>query len=299
MLLPLLQFVKFRPGPGPSFLVDLYAKYFRNVFLFGFALAVCRQLFGDTIVCQNSETSSLSPMYVETRCFLNGTVTLDPVTRNTVMTHDYYQWVPVLLLLASFHFHFPLQIWCRAFGSYADFIRGAKDEASTRQVVNAVGKLQGLFWKTWMLECFYLMHSFMGIWLLDTFFNNVWSQNSFTTAGTIKKLFPEHGVCLFRYVAGSAEKEAKILCLLPLNSVYRKLFVVVFETFKLLTAVHGLLFCHRLWLICRIGLTRIDGWWTTRIAIHSAETWTARCDLEEFLDSGETFKEAHQKCLSA
>lgn len=221
-LLPLLKFSA-KHSPSYSVLIDIYQIYVRNFILFCTGLSMVRVLFGEIIVCQNT-VNSLTQTYIDTKCFINGTMTRED---DAIIYHDYYQWVSVYLLLLAFGFYLPYSIWLKYFGHYINRLENLAEKPN--DVIQIIRDTKGnlIFFKTLALEFFYLIYLFFVLFLTNVFFNRLWSLNDWSLTA-VYKIFPDMGFCFFEYNHSSGISEGKFNCLLPLCSIYRKIFVSLY-----------------------------------------------------------------------
>ncbi|GBO20043.1 hypothetical protein AVEN_86387-1 [Araneus ventricosus] len=97
-MIPLVQLLKFKgAGRSHSIIIDFNQIYVRNLLLFGFGLCMARQFSGPDIIC-HIDTKSIDALYINTKCFINGTMTLPTEQQDNVIYHNYYQWVSIVLL---------------------------------------------------------------------------------------------------------------------------------------------------------------------------------------------------------
>lgn len=278
-MLPLLHLITFTGGKSHSFLVDLYQTHVRNLLLFGFGLSMARQIFGENIICHLMK-QSVTQSYADTKCFINGTMTLGD---HPTVYHDYYQWIAIVLLLLALGVYWPFSIWFQFNGSYIKEIStNITDEKSCERVMEVLKSSRGcgMFWKTWTLEIVYALHLLMMGYALDRFFNHMWSKSGWSWTA-IDILFPESGRCFVDYYSGGDVTIGRFTCLLPLNSVYRRVFWVLYLVALLLMCLHVVVFVHRLFLSIRLGREYVDLFWTWKIAETSAETFHAKQMLQE------------------
>lgn len=107
-MLPLLHLLKWKGShrgniQSCSMLVDFNQIHIRNLFLFCFGLGLAKQMFGENIECQHNK-HDIEKKVLEMKCFINYTRT---TFMDETLIHDFYQWIPVILLLLAFSFHFP------------------------------------------------------------------------------------------------------------------------------------------------------------------------------------------------
>lgn len=268
-----------------SLLIDTHQIYVRNIYLFCFALSMTRHIFGENIICQ-LDGNKLSQIMLDTKCFVNGTFTNLTHTKNPVMPilyHDYYQWVPIVLLLLAFSFYFPYRIWSSYVSGFikeiTTDIKSAEDCYKIFQVIHD-SKGDGLYWKTLALECWYVIQLSIQIFIIDVFFNRMLSLSSWSWK-IIPILFPEMASCFYDYYSGGGMTTGRFRCLLPLNSVYRKIFVVLYWAMAGLLVLHGLFLIYRIMLVIVLGLKTINVWWCVQIAQSQANSWHAKRILKE------------------
>lgn len=263
----LLHMMKFGSKRSHSAWVDFQQVHVRNLLLFCFGLSISRQLFMENINCQVTG-NELQKSFADTACFINGTMTPGDPT----VFHDYYQWVSIYLLGLAFCMHFPLSVWFAAFGGYLDEIRTRCEEAK-EPVCPMIRDSQGcrLFWKTWALEWIYCLHLLVQGWVANVFFNRQWSQWGWSWTA-IPVLFPDEGVCHLEYFTAGGSTAGKIRCLLPLGTVYRKIFFALYVTAVLLLTMGVLVLCYRTALLARRGKL-INVWWAMTIAERETKTW--------------------------
>lgn len=253
-----------------SNLVDFHQIHVRNLFLFVFALSLSRQFFGDNIVC-NLYREGVSQHFVQSACFVNGTET--PRTGQKNLSHHYYQWVQIVMLLAAFNFYMPFKIWTKLFGWYLEQLTTKIDsiESATRTLqLLRISNGNCMFWKTWALEIFYLIHLIAHIFLFDTFVDNIWSSHGWRLKNITNTIFPDEGVCWFRVFSTADWNYVKVMCFLPLNCLYRKVFVFLWFLTVSLLAMHAFVFTYRVYLLKKWSPKQINAWWCFKIAQNTA-----------------------------
>ncbi|GIY64790.1 innexin [Caerostris extrusa] len=237
---------------------------------------MARQLFGDNIVC-HSARASLSQSYLDNKCFINGTMTMDEKFQPLVY-HDYYQWVAIVLLLSAFTSYFPFSIWSRRCGSYLnELTTKIHDDSSCERLYKLVEKSRGnyMFWKIWALEWYYMVHFVVHGIVFDKFFNRVWTDKGWSWTA-IDTLFPESGFCNFDYFNGGDLTTGKFVCLLPLNSVYRKVFWGLYVLAIFLIVLQIITFFYRVLTVIRFGNKWVNVWWVLHVAQSEAQTWESQ-----------------------
>lgn len=271
-MLPLLHLVKFRGGQrrSHSFLVDVYQVHVRNLLLFSFGLSMARQIFGENIIC-HAMRQHIEQSYLDTKCLINGTMT----GKDPAFHHDYYQWIAIVLLLLAFSIYFPYAVWFNRYGSFInELTTSIKDAESCKQLFKVIQKSKGnnLFWKTCTLEMAYLANLFILVFLLNRFFNQAWSSAQWSWKA-VNVLFPESGDCFLNYYSGGDETTGRFTCLLPLNTVYRKVFLVLYGVAIALIILHGLAIVYRIHMVMKLKPKYVNMFWACKIAIRSAEKY--------------------------
>lgn len=282
---PLIHLEKFslKHRQSYSILVDFQQIYVRNVILFCVCLSMIRLLFGDVIICQNSG-NEVSQMFIDTKCFINGTFTKDTIP---FIYHDYYQWVSVYLTLLSIGFYFPYSIWSKFCGSFIRHLEilSEKPNDAIRVIKESKGNL--IFFKTLSLEIIYIVHLVIIILLTDLFFNGLWSRFNWSLTA-INKIFPDNGTCFVDYFQNSGMTYARLNCLLPLCSIYRKVFSVLYLLCIVLFVSNVIMMIYRITLIYR-KWKFIDMWWAIMIVNQHTISWNVKkelhCELKELFEN--------------
>lgn len=280
---PLLQLVPLNATHKESFsfFLTVYHVYVKNCLIFCTGLTLMRFLFGNVIECLN-DNRYFSPTFMNIKCYLNGTLTQEP--GQPTLYHDYYQWVPVYLILLAFGFHFPYSLWSRHYGKYLRTLESlaTKSEEMIQMIQDSNGNF--IFLKTIALELFYTVYLVGIVWITDIFFNHLWSRFHWSWRA-VYKIFPDHGECFFNYHHSSGTSENKLQCLLPLCSIYRKIFVTLYFGVWGLMALNGWMVVYRL---CWIGYRKewMNVWWAFTIAEQCADTWRIQKDMRRALKNG-------------
>lgn len=260
-----------------SVLVDVQQLYVRNVILFCVGLSMIRFLFGDVIICQNTE-SDISQMFVDTKCFINGTFTKDTIP---FIYHDYYQWISIYLLLLAFGFYFPYSIWLKLFGGFIRHLETLSEKPHDAVQIIKESKGNLIFFKTLSLEIVYIVYLIITLILTDAFFNGLWSRFNWSLAA-VNKIFPDNGTCYIDYFQSSGMTYARISCLLPLCSIYRKVFSLLYLLFLLLFILNAVMMTYRITLIYRKRKC-VDMWWAFMIVNQHTISWNVKKELDHQL----------------
>lgn len=279
-MLPLLHLLKFKGSilkrNSHSFLVDAHQVYMRNLFLFCFGLSLARQFFGENIVCHRAGAALLQN-FIDLTCFINGTFTID--SNENILYHDYYQWVSILLLFLAASFYVPFRAWTRRYGSFLEELT-SKDIDDYTRVCQLIHESKGnmMFVKTWCLELFYAFHIAYNLELIDWFFNRIWSSNGWKWSA-VYTIFPDMGKCFIDYITGGDVTHGKFFCLLPLSTIYRRVFIILYGAMILMIVMHLLFLFYRLYLVFRYGITDLNRWWCLSVARQLAPHWESKISI--------------------
>lgn len=272
----LLQLIKFnhKNSKSHSILIDFQQIYIRNVILFCTGLSMARVLFGENIICQ-STVKSLTQNFIDTKCYINGTMTKGDINEiNSTIYHDYYQWISVYLMLLAFAFYFPYSIWSKLVGNYLRHLENLADKPNEAIQVITDSKGNLIYLKTWTLEFFYIIYLFFILYVTDLFFNNLWSLSGWSW-NAVYKIFPDNGSCYVHYYQSSGETHAWFNCLLPLCSIYRKIFLTLYGFILFLISFNVFMTMYRIRLfVCKRKF--IDVWWAFLIVQHSTISWSTK-----------------------
>lgn len=283
MIPPLLHHVKFKSklDKSPSIFVNIQQIHVRNLLLFCFGLAMSRQIFGDNIVCHIMR-QAVSQSYVDNTCFINGTL-----SKNGNLNYNYYQWVSLYFVWLAFCFYLPFSIWSKWCGFYIQQLTTNVDDTIQQcQIKSLIQRSNGnsIFWKTFALEMAYVIHLGIQLEITDVFFNRAWSQGKWSW-NAIPNIFPDEGRCFIEFVSGGDVTMGKFICLLPLCSVYRKIFYLLYIVVVGLLIYSFLVFAYRLALFGKYK-DHINRYYAYGIAKNAAKTWQGRDQLMTPQDSG-------------
>lgn len=273
MILHLITLVN-SSGKSGSSLADFQHVCMHTFLLACTGLSWARQIFGESIHCHVGR-HDVPQVFVDAYCLINGTVTMD---RPPPLHHDYYQWVSVYLLMLAFSFRIPYLVWSRYCGFYIEELCGDQ----TDRILETIRRSKGysLFYRTWALEGSYAVLLAVQVYATDLFFNRVWSRSHFSWRA-VAKMFPDTGKCEWNYYSGGGLTEGKFVCLLPLNSAYRKIFFVLYGAFVVLILWNMLGIVQRLIRVV-VGRDRVNVEWSLTIAKSNARTWEAKEKIEKY-----------------
>lgn len=280
-LLQLIKLHKPKDSQSHSLLIDFQQIYIRNVILFCTGLSMARLLFGENIIC-HSTVKSLTQNFIDTKCYINGTMTKG-TDGNVSIYHDYYQWVSVYLLLLAFGFYFPYSVWSTLFGKYLQHLENLADKPieAIQVITDSNGNL--LFLKTLVLEFFYVIYLIFILYATDLFFNNLWSLSGWSW-DAIYKIFPDSGSCVIHYFQSSGTTHASFNCLLPLCSVYRKIFLTLYGLILILILFNVFVIIYRIRLVvCKRKC--INVWWAFSVVQQATTSWNVKKKFDMALNA--------------
>lgn len=250
-----------------SLLMVLHCKITSFILLTGTLLLSMRQYFGDPIECLNSVGPSIPKSLIKQYCWLGGIFSVVPrdVNQPNVklenVYHKFYQWVYFILMIQGVLFYLPRYIWkkmengriChllekltkRHVEEYPEIERSH----ITQEVVDTLEIGSELYFWYCFSDFACLVHLLLEIWFTDKLLNGEFvhlGSNWLSSFNTEKlqlrapmrignnqndfmaRIFPRLAKCSFPLVGSSGTQEIiDSLCLLPLNTINEKLFLVL------------------------------------------------------------------------
>lgn len=276
----LLHLVDFNSKQNQSYSIFLtvYHMYVRNIILFCTGLTMIRFLFGNVIECLNDNVR-FPQRYMDTKCYINGTLTKE--SGHPILYHDYYQWVPVYLIILAFGFNFPYLLWYEQYGNYLQCLEKLADKPEELIQVIKDSKGNLIFLKTVALEYFYAVYLIFILFVTDVFFNKLWSYFNWSWTA-VYKIFPDNGMCYFTYNQSGGSSENKLNCILPLCSIYRKIFITLCFLVWVLMAMNVWMILYRIVLMLHKKKC-INIWWAFKIAEQCAPSWHMKKQIKREL----------------
>lgn len=210
----------------------LYYLHTRNYFILSFVVSITTQFMGDAVIlCNLAGEKSLSEQTAYSFCYLNGTYT---VVNNHTFYHHYYKWISMVLLIESFTFYLPYFVWCTHCKKYIqDLIYDKNDNVLEINETRCKFLLKEIRNSNFHM---YKKHLFLEL----TFFVNVILQFILLHALLNFKFFMLDFNILFPYVTkcelnviGFSGDVIKLnpTCHLPLNILYKKIFLIIYIWF--------------------------------------------------------------------
>lgn len=188
--------------------------------------------------------------------------------------HNYYQWVVFFLCFQAALFYFPKLVWNNVEGGLMKSISSGLNTTLYREedvgdrksvvldyIVTHIRMHNGYVFKYWLCELFCLVNVILQMYLIDAFLGN-----QFLTYGTqvieysnmdqdervdpMVHVFPRMTKCTFHKFGHSGTIERHdAFCLLPLNILNEKIFILQWFWFVILAVVTGVLVLYRLALL--------------------------------------------------
>lgn len=214
---------------------SMYYIYTRNIFILSFLLSITNQFMGESVIfCNMAHETSISETMVYSFCYLNGTYT----TYNGIRYyHHYYKWISLTLILEAFAFYIPYFIWSHICYNYIENITYSKNEdyfklnmERCKYILKEIKNSNfHMYIKHTCLELIFFINLILQFTLLHILLN----FKFFTLDYNI--LFPYVTKCeIYGSGVSGDNSKLKLLCNLPLNILYKKIFIVIYIWFCIL-----------------------------------------------------------------
>lgn len=222
--------------------------------------------------------------------------------------HNYYQWVVFFLCAQAAMFYLPKLIWDSTEGGLMKSIANGLNKAlykeddisGRRQVVvdyvsTHIRMHNSYVFKYWACEvlCFiviivnmFLVNSFLGGEFL-TYGTDVLTYSQMDQNQRVDPMiyvFPRMTKCTFRKFGSSGTVEKHdAFCLLPLNILNEKIFILQWFWFILLACLFGVLILYRLMLIAMPGLRpRVMYQHNKSVPLETFQSFTSRTNIGDW-----------------
>lgn len=256
------------------------------VVLLAFSLIVTsRQYFGDPIVCL-SYTLKEFPEAVNAYCWIHPTFTLKSrsVTRNfypglgttangdELTRHEFYPWVCFVLFLQAIAFYTPRYLWkiweggtARKLVARLELGTGTDDGAAFLDYVGRRLKSNGTYAYAYVFcELMCLVNLLIQIYALQVFLGGQFItyglrvvQSASGEDDPMREIFPRLTKCPVRTVGPSGDVQYHdTLCVLPLNVINEKIFIVVWFWFAFLIVPTMAVLLYRLSVVTSARMRR-------------------------------------------
>lgn len=254
-MLHFINLIKIIKPPEAQLCKKFYTLYYvhsRNFFILSFIISITTQFMGDAVIyCNLAGEKSITESMAYSFCYLNGTYT---IVNNKLFYHDYYKWISMVLLIESFTFYLPYFLWCTHCKKYIqDLIYDRSDNALEINETRCKFLLKEIQHSHFHM---YKKHLLLEI----TFFVNVILQFTFLHILLNFKFFLFDFNILFPYITmcelniagyGGDTIRLNTTCNLPLNILYKKIFLATYIWFWFLILSNIVFFFYDLYTILK------------------------------------------------
>lgn len=270
----------------------LYYMHTRNFFILSFVISITAQFMGDAVIyCNIAGEKSITESMAYSFCYLNGTYT---IVNNKTFYHHYYKWISMILLIESFTFYLPYFVWCTHCKKYIQgLIYDKRNEVLEINETRCAYLLKEIRHSNFNM---YKKHLFLEV----TFFLNVILQFTLLHVLLNFKFFMLDFDILFPYVTkcelniiGYSGDVIKInpTCNLPLNILYKKIFMLIYVWFCFLILSNIVFFLYDLyammkdqkdlnqWMLYKIILYNMTG--ENKRILRDAVRMSQNCQFEK------------------
>lgn len=271
-------------------------------------LVTGREYFGDPIDCIPPGEELLAPI-IDTYCWIHSTFTLPESHDKEIGTHvahpgvdqyspdktrvyhKYYQWVCFALLLQGMCFYIPRYLWKNwESGRIRSLMQNLDDpilrgEEKRKQISCLVGYFtqtlrtnQTYFAQFVFCEALNFINVLCQICFVDYFLNGSFSSYGIEvlrnpSSNPMGKVFPRMTKCTFHFYGSSGDVQRyDTLCILPLNVLNEKIYVLLWFWFMALTCITGIGLVYR---AAIIALPQLRYFVTSRTA-RTTDKYTVR-----------------------
>ena len=244
-------------------------------------LVTGREYFGDPIDCIPPGEELLAPI-IDTYCWIHSTFTLPESHHKEVgidvahpgvesysedktrVYHKYYQWVCFALLLQGMCFYFPRYLWKNwESGRIRSLMQNLDDpilqgEEKRKQVSCLVDYFsqtlksnQAYFAQFVFCEALNFINVLFQICFVDYFLNGSFSSYGLEVlrnpnSNPMGKVFPRMTKCTFHFYGSSGDvQKYDTLCILPLNVLNEKIYVLLWFWFMALACISAIGLVYR------------------------------------------------------
>lgn len=258
----MIQFVHLLKLIKPSHLqickkfYNLHFVYTRNIFIFSFIISITNQFMGDNVIyCNFAQETSIPENMIQSFCYLNGTYTYVNETKyvneteyvnKTKYYHHYYKWISLMLCLEAFLFYLPYSVWSSFCRPYIENVIDDKNEnisqlnkSRCNYILNEILHSDFcLYNKHLVFEIVVFLNTILQFTLLHILLNFQFFNFGFDL------LFPYITNCDISTGGFGGDKiQLRILCNLPFNILYKKIFMIIYMWFWFLIVSNVFYFC--------------------------------------------------------
>ena len=249
------------------------------------SLLSCYQFFGVPIKCDRSGMKDFSDDYVSTFCWIdslysvktngktNGKVAywgLGNSQGQQVISHRHYQWICFMLFFQAMLCYVPRYLWKVWEGGLLKALtinlnmpilsesdRQEQIKLLVNYLKNTFTQHNLYFFRFVLCELINLLNIILQIFMVDSFLGGIFlnygsdlldylaGDNDLVNPMTMA--FPRLAKCAFgKYGQGGSIEKNDLLCLLPLNILNEKIFIILWFWFIILSVITGLLIIYRI-----------------------------------------------------
>jgi len=222
--------------------------------------------------------------------------------------HNYYQWVVFFLCFQAAFFYMPKMMWNNIEGGlmksisnglnltlYKDEDVGDRKRVVVEYIVSHIRMHNGYVFKYWLCEAFCFVNVVTQIFVVDAFLGNQFltygtevlqysERNQEERVDPMVKVFPRMTKCNFHKFGPSGNIERHdAFCLLPLNILNEKIFILQWFWFVVLAVILGLVVLYRLCLVSVPSLrTRILHQHNKSVPMEVIESFTRKTSIGDW-----------------
>lgn len=251
----------------------LYYRITSSIFIISFLLGISKQYFGEDIICQTDNRHN----FVDQYCWSNATFTVNGNIFNIKKSdkneyQTYYQWVNLLFLFEALCFYFPHFLWklnmkSKFLALYIKDVALNKEECDA--LINIMNnKYMSQTYAYYKYICIEILN-FMVVVLSFIFFD-IFLGKSFSSYGInvllgqkqngldpMERYFPLIAKCTYYLFGPSGDVQVyQVLCLLPLNILYARIFFIIWILFILLLLISIFCLAMHFLMLCSITARR-------------------------------------------
>ncbi|CAG9824623.1 unnamed protein product [Phaedon cochleariae] len=249
------------------------------VLLLGFSiLLTSKQYFGEPINCHIGKTD-ISKDFIDTFCWISGTFTLKKTLNSKnlpglgnpfdakdseIYRHFYYQWVSIAFGIQAIFFYVPKFLWKTWEAGRLRLLIGdlggplisdqwtsARKDTFVKYLVNGDCAHNIYMCRYCICEFLNFLNVCFQIYFMDWFISGHFSSfglayASYKDVNPMDIFFPKKAKCTYRNFGPSgSDEEHDFLCILPLNVLNEKLFLVLWYWLFILLAISSLCLLYR------------------------------------------------------
>lgn len=210
----------------------IFQMHYKLTFVFLLSSSIMissKQYFGNAIECISKD---LPPNIINTFCWMTATFTEE---KNVIKSYGYYQWISIVLFIQALFFYVPRYLWKQWEDGIVErstkylkqeFAEGTSSEYQINLLLSIFRNKNLYAYKYFFCEFLNLINVLSQMFMIDYFLDGEFL--SYGIKQNSKIIFPNMSKCtFFKYgYSGSMEKYDS-LCMLPLNVLNEKIYMVL------------------------------------------------------------------------